>query len=116
MWLSLPRRFVLAATCLSLSACAHIAPSGSTDLMVVGQIETSGSEVLDEWGLNVAFTGALKVNRVLKGKPPGSPLLVRYIAHSAYASDKETEFRLRPAKDGYWLVCRQGNGRGYICR
>ncbi len=83
---------------------------------MVGQIETLSSEVLDEWGLNVAFTGALKITRVLKGNPSGSPLLVRYIAHSAYAPDRESKFRLRPAKNGDWLVCRQGNGRGYICR
>ena len=115
MWLSVRHPFALAATCVSLSACAHVIPAKSTDLIVVGQIDTSGSASLDEWGLNVFFTGDLKITRVVKGRPPRSPLPVRYIAHSAYVSDSELEFHLRRAENGDWLVCRKGSGRGYIC-
>ena len=108
--------FALATACALLTACAHTAPAESTDLLVVGRIDTTGSTSLDEWGLNVMFTGDLKITRVLKGRPPPSPLPVRYIAHSAYASDREREFHLRRAENGSWLICREGSGRGYICR
>ena len=108
--------FVLAAALVSLSACAHIARTGSTDLVVIGQVDTLDSEVLDEWGLNVKFTGRLKIIRVLRGAPPpSSSLPVRYIAHSSYASDRELQFRLRRVEDGSWLICSRGGGRGYIC-
>lgn len=108
-------QFVLAATLVSLSACAHIEPTEATDLVVVGQVQTTDSEVMDEWGLNVKFTGRLKITRVLNGTPPSDELPVRYIAHSGYASDHELEFRLRRAEDGAWLVCSRDSGRGYIC-
>ena len=115
MLLSVSHRFALAATCASLGACAHITPVESTDLVVVGQIDTTGSASLDEWGLNVMFTGDLKITSAVKGKPPRNPLPVRYIAHSAYASDRKIEFHLRRAENGDWLVCRDGSGKGYIC-
>ena len=116
MWFLVPRFFVLAATCVSLSACTHFTPAGSTNLVVIGQIDTLSSASLDEWGLNVMFTGDLKITRVLRGKAPRSSLPVRYIAHTEYPSSMKTKFRLQRAKNGDWLVCRHGSGRGYICR
>ena len=116
MWLLDPRFLMLIATCAPLGACAHTGPAKSSDLVVVGQIETLSSASLDEWGMNVMFNGTLKVTRVLKGKAPPSPLPVRYIAHMEYLPRTEAKFRLRRAENGDWLVCRQGSGRGYICR
>ena len=83
--------------------------------MVIGQVETLGSEVMDEWGLNVQFTGRLKVIRVLRGTRPSSMLPIRYIAHTSRASDHESQLRLRRAEAGTWLVCRHDGGRGYNC-
>lgn len=115
MRLANPPLVVLAATPVWLTGCAHIERVEATDLVVIGQVQTTGSEVMDEWGLNVKFDGRLKITRVLKGTAPADELPVRYIAHSEYASDGELEFRLRRAEGGTWLICRRGGGRGYIC-
>jgi hypothetical protein len=112
----IPHLAILAATLVQVAACAHTAPTGAGDIVVAGYVEGVSDEVLDELGMNVLFTGRLRVTRVLRGTPPSSPLTIRYIAHTPYASDRVLKLRLRPWGDDAWVVCQPPGGRGYICR
>jgi hypothetical protein len=111
-----PRLAILAATLVQVAGCAHTAPNGAGDLIVEGYIEGVAEEILDEAGVNVLFKGRLRVTRVLRGTPPSSPLTIRYIAHTPYASDRVLKLHLRRWGDGAWVVCQRPGGRGYICR
>ena len=106
---------IIVGAALLGAGCGHVPRSGTDDAVVVGRVQTLDHEVLDEWGLNVQFTGRLNVTRVVSGRPPSAVLTIRYIAHSSLAADREFPFRLRRSEGDVWLVCREGGGRGYVC-
>lgn len=104
--------FALIAVFVPGTGAARIA---RRDLVVVGRVKTVDYAALDDFGLNGQMTGQLTITRTLRGRPPSTQLTVRYIAHSYLPEESELRFHLRSAKNGIWLVCKQGEGRGYIC-
>jgi hypothetical protein len=111
---------LLAAAALALSASAEArepaSPVRDGDLVVMGYARTRAYEVLDEYGMSTAITADLRVSRVIRGRAPSRILTIRYIAHGNLRDDLELRFHLRPTPAGTWLVCKQGDGQGYICR
>ena len=94
---------------------AGFARIARNDLVVVGRVKTVDYAALDDFGLNGQMTARLTITRTLRGRPPSSQLTIQYIAHSYLPEDSELRFHLRSTKNGIWLVCREGKGRGYIC-
>lgn len=107
----------MAAALAALASCAHYDRFRNGDLVVMGRVQTTSSEALDEFGLNGMVRARLSITRVVKGVPPGPILTVKYIAHTDLPSEEDIRFHLRPASDGTYVVCKDhAEARGYICR
>ena len=103
------------AAAASMAGCTHVQRS-STDLVVIGHVQTLGVEPYpgDDLGMNAIITGRLSITRLISGRPPSSVLTVKYIAHMDRPTG-EMRLHLRRSNEGIWLVCNDGKGRGYIC-
>lgn len=111
---------VVAALTEALPASAEASGHASTfrpgDLVVMGYASTKAYEVLDEYGMSTAITADLRISKVVRGRAPSRILTVRYIAHADFRADRPLRFHLRRVSNGTWIVCKQGDGQGYICR
>jgi hypothetical protein len=111
---------LVAASALALSASAGAkGPASSVrrdDLIVMGYAKTRAYEVLDEYGMSTAITADLRISKVISGRAPSRILTIRYIAHTDLRDDRELRFHLRRSATATWLVCKQGDGQGYICK
>lgn len=107
--------FVIAALLMYVDpdAAGYPAPQ-STDVIVMGDLETLSTESMDELGSDVQITAHLKINKVLEGKIAERSVTIRYIAHTEWPKRNKIRFRLRKSSDGTYLVCSSG-GRGYVC-
>jgi hypothetical protein len=99
----------------SLEAKGHAARIGRGDLVVTGYASTRAFEALDEFGMSSDITAELRISKVLRGHAPSHVLTIRYIAHTDWPKGLELRFHLRRSSTATWLVCKEGNGLGYIC-
>lgn len=81
----------------------------------MGYPSTRSYEPLDEFGMSGVITARLRISKVLQGRAPSRMLTIRYIAHMDLPKDRARRFHLRRSSSDTWLVCKQGNGQGYIC-
>jgi hypothetical protein len=104
------------ASSLSVDARENVSPFRPGDLVVIGYTTTKGVEVLDEYGMSTAITADLRISKVIRGRAPSRTLTVRYIAHADLRTDRAFRFHLRQTPNGTWLVCKEDEGQGYICK
>lgn len=111
-----PYLFFVAMTLPPTIGFARDSSIRTEDLVVWGRVKSLDYEALDEFGFNGQITARLTITRVVRGRPPSSVLTIKYIAHTNYVEDRAFRFHLRRSKDGAWLACSDGGGRGYVCR
>lgn len=100
------------------AALAGPAPARPADVEVIGRLENlTYVSVGDDDGIGHGWiTARLHISRVLRGRPTGRVIMIRYFAHTYWDDQVARRYRLRATAGGGYLACAPRGREGVQCR